>query len=253
MPPLPAPDPTEPEVADFLHDAVSGLLQPIPSDHPADILWIDYACEEDSASGELVVTGTMKVSGLDPVPPQAVWRLNFTANAAGGVSDRGDQFFLRGNSNDGNAPTFTWGTAVRNPSGSLTYTTRGDAGSGAIDPAAGTITVRAAVTALNGFVTHGPAIGPGSVFHGLRGETFLGGSNAADYDQTRGGTSFECPPTAGLTAAPIRKGVTPWARAPGTPIRVASGDANAASQTMFRTRCIHPACKSDEVNGLVKA
>ena len=67
----------------------------IPSDNPFDILSIDYSCE-GSGSG-LMLVATMKVSGLAPVPAGVNWRVNFTANAPGGVSDRGDQFWLRAN------------------------------------------------------------------------------------------------------------------------------------------------------------
>jgi hypothetical protein len=38
-----------------------------------------------------------------------------------------------------------------------------------------------------------------------------------------------------------------------TPSRFASGDPKAASQIMLMIRCIQPPCKTDDVNGLVKA
>ena len=37
----------------------------------------------------------MKLSGLTTAPPGANWRMNFTANAPGGLSDRGDQFYVQ--------------------------------------------------------------------------------------------------------------------------------------------------------------
>ena len=186
-PPPPAPDPASPEVTDFLHDAVTGLLQPIPADDPFDILWIDYASEDAGSSTFLVAT--MKVSQLAPIPAAANWRMSFTANAPGGVSDHGDQFWVRANTDNLAAPVFSFGTAVRNGDGSLSYTTRGDADIGAFDAASSTVTIKVALAKLNPWVTHGPPIGSGSVLDGLRGQTFTTGANAV-RDLTRGGRSF---------------------------------------------------------------
>lgn len=193
-PPLPDPDPSEPEVSDFVHDAASGLVQPVPEDHAADILWIDYACDTEPA---LMIVATMKVSG-PPTMNRVAWRMSFTANAPGGVSDRGDQFWVRANSNEG-TPTYSWGTTVRNHlDGTLTYTQRGPADLGVIDVAERTITVGVLASQLNPLVTHGPPIGTSSVIHGTRGQATVipqGGTgfpNAYLYDDTRGGRSFSC-------------------------------------------------------------
>ena len=94
---------------------------------------------------------TMKVSNLTIVPPGSNWRMSFTANAPDsrlsptadysfGVSDRGDQFFVRAQTpltlTDEpflSANQFTFGTVQRLSDGSLAYTTRGAADSGSFD------------------------------------------------------------------------------------------------------------------------
>ena len=64
-----------------------------------------------------------------------------------------------------------------------------NADAGAFDATNSTITVKVALSKLNPLVTHGPAIGPGSVLQGLRGQTFTTGANGA-RDATRGGGSY---------------------------------------------------------------
>jgi hypothetical protein len=187
--PPPPPDPTVPEVQDFLHDAVTALIEPIPTDSPFDILSVDYSCTQDTVASKLYLVATMKVSTLSPLPVGVNWRMSFTANAPGGVSDRGDQFYVQANSDNPLIPVYTYGTAVRGSDGSITYTSRGNADYGAIGVNDNTITIRVDVAKLNPYVTHGPAIGPGSVLYGLRGQTFTTGVAGAS-DRTRGGTSY---------------------------------------------------------------
>jgi hypothetical protein len=136
-----------------------------------------------------LLVATMKVSGLAPVPAGVNWRVNFTANAPGGVSDRGDQFWMRANTGNLATPVFDFGTAVRNSDGSLSYTSRGNADFGAFDTTNSTVTLKVALSKLNPFVTHGPPIAGGSVLYGLRGQAFTSGANA-ERDLTRGGTSY---------------------------------------------------------------
>jgi hypothetical protein len=203
--PGPAPAPAAPaadgsQVQDFARDHVTGLLLVTPLTSPFDITSIKYSCE-DTAAGRLLVT-RMKVSNLSATPA-GNWRMNFTANApystmsptgefTFGLSDRGDQFFLRASTDTNPAGNFTFGTAVRNSNGSLSYTTRGAADSGAFSSADNTITVKVLLDRLTPFVTKGPAIGTGSTLVGLRGQTFTTGVNAVT-DIARGGTQYTLP------------------------------------------------------------
>ncbi|HEY8184471.1 MAG TPA: Calx-beta domain-containing protein [Pyrinomonadaceae bacterium] len=186
------------QVTDFRQDVAVGLLGRVNVDDPLDILSVKYSCES-LPSGETVIVATMKVSDLSTVPTQSNWRMSFTANApfsgisptgdySFGLSDRGDQFFLRANT-DGPSPTFVYGTTVRNSDGSLTYTTRGDADCGFLDTTNNTITIKVAVSKLNSLVTKGLPIGAGSVLAGLRAQTFTSSVNGK-RDITRGGTEF---------------------------------------------------------------
>src|SRR2546430_11207526 len=72
---------------------------------------------------------------------------------------------------------------------------------GSFDSAANTITVKVPLASLNPFVTHGSAIGPGSVLVGLRGQSFTSQVNGK-RDITRGGTQYttgRAPPAADLS------------------------------------------------------
>lgn len=209
-PPAP-PGPGGEQVVDFRDDVADGLLVVTPTDDPLDILSIKYSCEP-GATGPVIVA-TMKVSAL-PSVPAANWRMNFTANApesklspmgdySFGLSDRGDQFFVRASTDTNPAGNFTFGTAVRNSDGSITYTSRGAADSGAFDTINNTITIKVSASKLNPFVTHGPPIGTGSILAGLRGQTFTTAVNAK-RDIARGGTQYtvQCGATGTPTATP---------------------------------------------------
>ncbi len=225
-PPSPIiPDPAAPEVSDYLHDALAGLLQPIDTDNPFDILWVDYSCTYDSATTAIKIRSTMKVSTLSPVPSGGTWRMSFTANAPGGNSDRGDQFYVLATTTPPAtpvAPAFTWGTAVRAGSGSMTYTQRGTT-TGVLDSVSGTIRIDVPVTSLNNFVTHGPPIGPGSILQGLRGRTASSGANAV-ADLTRGGTSYRvtCGLPTGIGEGTGVRGITQLRPASPNPARGAT-------------------------------
>lgn len=197
LPPPPAPPADGSQVVDFAQDVAIGLLGVVPVNDPLDILGIKYTCE-NGPDGPVIVA-TMKVSDLSSVPLVSNWRMNFTANAplsllsptgdyTFGLSDRGDQFFVRA-STDPLVTPFSFGTAVRNSDGSIAYTIQGAADSGSFDTANNTITVKVAASKLNPFVTHGPPIGVGSTFVGLRGQAFTSGANIK-ADLTRGGTQF---------------------------------------------------------------
>lgn len=203
LPPVPAPPADGAQVTDFAQDVVTALIVVLPNNDPLDILSIKYSVENASGSDPVIVA-TMKVSDLSSVPPESNWRMNFTANAPNsvlsptgdysfGLSDRGDQFFVRASTGaTGGAQTYRYGTAVRNSDGSLTYTDRGVADSGSFDTTGNTITVKVSVSKLNPFVKPGSSIGRGSVFAGLRGQTFTSGASAK-RDLARGGTQFTIP------------------------------------------------------------
>src|ERR1700687_4993072 len=196
------------QIVDFPQDVAVALLGVLPLNDPLDILSVKYSCQRTAA--DLLVVAKMKVSDLSTVPLLSNWRMNFVANApftalsptgqySFGLSDRGDQFYVRASS-DPAVPTFSYGTAVRNSDGSITYTQRGTADSGTFDPSTNTITVKVAVSKLNPYVTHGPAIGTASVLDGLRASTFTSDVNGK-RDIARGGTQYSigCPVGSGCT------------------------------------------------------
>lgn len=243
-PPVP-PGPGGEQVVDFAQDVADGLLVVTPTDDPLDVLSIKYSCE---GTTDPVIVATMKVSLLPLIPPASNWRMNFTANAPDsklsptgdytfGLSDRGDQFWVRASTDTNPAGSFTFGTAVRASDGTLTYTMRGTA-VGSFDTINETITIKVAASQLNPFVTHGPPIGPGSVLVGLRGQTFTTGANAK-RDIARGGTQYtiSCgvPPTPTLTATrtptPTR---TPTGNTP-TPTRTLTGTPPTSTPTRTAT------------------
>ena len=203
-----------PQVTDFAQDVQVGLLGVLPLNDPLDVLSIKYSCET-TTSGPVIVA-TMKVSDLALVPPGSNWRMNFAANAPDsrlsptgdysfGLSDRGDQFFVRAQTPLAittepflSTNQFTFGTVQRLSDGTLAYTTRGAADSGSFDMLNKTITIKVSANKLNPFVTKGPAIGLGSILTGLRGQTFTSGQNAKT-DATRGGTLFTIERCSGST------------------------------------------------------
>lgn len=188
-------DAAAPEVMDFRHDARLATRPPTQPDTPTagDIISIDYGCE--ISGGQTLITATMRLSGLDPIPPAGTWRVNFATNpAVPGASDRADQWFISAQTDAAGARTFSYGTTVRNSDGSLSYTRRGDATSGNFDLAQGTVTVKIATGALNAFQTRG-AIGEGTVLMGTRGSASVSistpaASAAVLSDSTRGGRPF---------------------------------------------------------------
>lgn len=196
----PPPDPAAPEVLDFRHDARTATLPPtVPAiDSPADVISIDYGCE--LTAGKTLITATMRTSGLNTVPADSFWRMNFASHPTKpGLSDRADQWFVRADTDLNGVQTFSYGTAVRNTNGSLTYTVRGTADAGAFDDSNRSVTVKVDLDKLNALQTRG-AIGEGTSFIGLRGSSTMFASaivstpvtsaGPAMTDITRGGTSF---------------------------------------------------------------
>ncbi|HKQ57705.1 MAG TPA: FlgD immunoglobulin-like domain containing protein [Candidatus Eisenbacteria bacterium] len=209
-PPLPLQDFNLPEVTDFLHDATTGLLLPITTDNPFDILSIDYGCEL-GANGPMI-TATMKLSSLAVIPNGVQWRINLSADAPGaspgvpGLSDRGQQFFMRAGVDDNAVQAFVWGTASRADSGHVNYLERGTCDFGAFDQINGTVTMKVALAQLNAFAN--PDLAPGTLLSGLRGQTlepgFEGppGNRHPFRDHTRGGGTFTIPACGGVVAVP---------------------------------------------------
>jgi hypothetical protein len=199
------------QVTDWRHDVRTSNAT-VDVDDPFDVVSIKYSTE-GTATDPILVT-TMKVSDLPVVPPNGTWRVNFAVNApdAGlsptgdynlGLSDRGDQFFLRAQTDLTGAASFVYGTAARRHfvaggGGGFDYTDRG-AATGSFDTNADTITIKIPVSTLNAALPAGHTpIGTGSVFSGLRGSAFLAvQGNSAKSDSTRGGTVFiiSDPPT----------------------------------------------------------
>jgi hypothetical protein len=234
--PAPAqPGPNGEQVTDFVGDHSYGLLAEPGGTSPFDITSVKYSCE----GADPMIVATMKVSDLSIIPPLGTWRMSFTANAPNsvlsptgdysfGVSDRGDQFWVQASTALDGTPSYVYGTAIRDSAGSIVYTEVGAADAGSINSAQGTITVKVAVSKLNPHVTHGPAIGYGSVIAGLRGQAFTADGEAV-RDATRGGTQFtvtcgQAPsptPTATATAtASATPSATPSATAtPPPPMR----------------------------------
>jgi hypothetical protein len=186
------------QVTDFRQDVATGLVGRVNADDPLDIVSVRYTCET-GAGGVPAVVATMKVSNLATVPPGSNWRMSFAAHApftglsptgdyTFAVSDRGDQFYVQADTTTNTAGTFTYGTAVRNSDGSITYTSRGAADCGAFDTTNGTVTIKVSTAKLNQFAPKG-AITAGTVLAGLRGQTFTSQANGK-RDITRGGTEF---------------------------------------------------------------
>lgn len=194
-----APGADDPEVSDFAQDVATGLLVHVPLDDPLDILSIDYQCEDDETDG-LTLIADMVVSDLSVVVPESNYRVNFTANApysemsptglyTFGLSDRGDQFYVRVTTGADGTQGTTWGTAERQSDGSIAYTARGAAES-SIDTTTETITFKVPVSELNTVLpASATPLGEGSVLVGLRGQAFTSGANAK-RDLTRGGTQY---------------------------------------------------------------
>ena len=157
-----------PEVMDWRHDArLAGNPPTQPEvDTPVDILSVDYGCFTGVAG--MQVGATLRASGLETLPPNGLWRMNFSTNPTKpGLSDRADQWFVQAETDATGTPSFWYGTAARNRDGTLTYTKRGPADAGGFNLAARSVTVRVAVDKLNALATRGP-VGSGTVAIGLR-------------------------------------------------------------------------------------
>jgi len=185
--PPPTPDPSAPELVDFLHDATGSSLQPIPNDNPFDVLSVDYRCVVQGAAPLLEVR--FHVSDLSATPANAFWRAYLTANAPVGVYERGEMFYVEAATDASATPSYRFGRVARAHNGSYTLTPLGAATGGQISASTDEVVVRLALGTLNPFVT-GAAVGPGSRLVGLKANTGTTGASAA-RDIVRGGGTFD--------------------------------------------------------------
>jgi hypothetical protein len=206
--PPPQPGPNGAQVTDFIHDVQTALVTRVPAPDALDIEWVKY--ETVGAGGDMRVKATMKMTDLTVIPEGSFWRASFAANCpfsvlnptgeyTFGLSDDGDQFYLQANTSDEGFQSFEYGTAVRNPDGSITYTPVGTADAGAFDQAAKTVTFEVALTKLNDILTarSRPLLTTGSVVAGLRARAVTidvdlppPAGRQGRRDLTRGGTQF---------------------------------------------------------------
>ena len=111
----------------------------------------------------------MRTSGLNTVPPDSFWRMNFASHPTKpGLSDRADQWFLRAGTDVNGVQSFNYGTAVRNSDGSVASAIRGGGCAGAFDPGNRSVTVKVDIDTLNALQTRG-AIGEGTTLSGCAG------------------------------------------------------------------------------------
>ena len=161
-------DASQPEVMDWRFDArLAGNPPTEPElDTPVDIISVDYACYTGLAGPQ--VGATLRASGLNTLPPNGIWRMNFSTNPTKpGLSDRADQWYVQAETDATGTPSFSYGTASRNTDGTLTYTRRGAADAGRFDLTNKSLTVRVALDKLNAIATHGPIVN-GTVAIALR-------------------------------------------------------------------------------------
>ena len=188
------------QVTDFALDVQNALLTRVRVVDPLDIVSVRYDTSGTGAS--LAIGTTIRVSDMSTIPPNSSWRANFTVNAphsvisatgtySYGVSDHGDQFFLRADTDASGFPTYSYGKAVRNSDGTLTYATIGAADNGSISQAGGTINIQVSAAKLNAALATGrTAIANGTIVSGLRSQSFTSQSGNGRRDLTRGGTQF---------------------------------------------------------------
>lgn len=199
----PIPGPGGAQVTDFVGDESYGLVATAPATDPLDITAIKYYSVRTPRGTTLVATTT--VSNLSTIMPASTYRMSFAANAPNavldptgsysfGMSDLADQFYVEADVSATGAQTATWGTAVRNSDGSLTYTSQGAADSVSFDTTHNTVSVRVSISKLNTYLTSKghPLLQSGSVLAGLRGSAF-DTSGAAKEDSSYGGSQYTLP------------------------------------------------------------
>lgn len=195
------------QVTDFPLDVQSALVTRVRQPDSLDIESVRY---DTSGTGDsLAIAATMRVTDLTVVPPGSFWRASFVANAPNsiisadgtysyGISDDGDQFYVEAQTTDG-GQTFVYGTAVRNPDGTITYTEAGEADAGEFNTDTRTINIQVSVAKLNAILSaaNRPLIQNGSPIAGLRARAVTAevvapppAGRQGRRDLTRGGTQF---------------------------------------------------------------
>ncbi|HEX8281647.1 MAG TPA: hypothetical protein VF551_09730, partial [Chthoniobacterales bacterium] len=202
------PGPNGEQVTDFPLDVQSALVTRVRTPDALDILSVKYDSPGTGAAQR--ISAVIKVSDLTVIPQGSFWRAHFVANAPNsvlspdgsytfGISDDGNQFYVEAQTTDAGAQTFVYGTAVRNPDGSITHNEIGAADAGAFDTVNDTITVEVSLTKLNAVLSAAmrPLITTGSVLTGLRARAVTvdvvappPAGRQGRRDITRGGTQF---------------------------------------------------------------
>ena len=188
------------QVTDFERDVENGLLVRVGTADPFDISTARY--DTSGTADSLAIAVSIRVTDLSTIPPSGTWQAAFAVNAphsslgstgtyTNGASDRGDQFFLQADTDASGVPTYSYGTAVRNSDGSLTYTSKGAADTGAFNQVDNTISIQVNVAKLNAALAAGhTAITNSTVVTGLRATAKTSASGDGRRDLTRGGTQF---------------------------------------------------------------
>jgi hypothetical protein len=189
------------QVTDFSQDVTTAALTRLHQNDGVDMLSVRYDTSGTGAS--LAIGASIRVSDLSSIPPAGQWRASFAVNSphsvisadgtySFGASDHGDGFYLQASTSASGGQTFTYGKAVRLPSGSITYTSLGTADAGAFNQQDNTISIQVSVAKLNTVLTAAghATIGNGTIVTGLRGSSSSAASGAARGDDTLGGTQF---------------------------------------------------------------
>ena len=189
------------QVTDFTEDVTTAALTRLHTPDGIDMLSLQY---DTSGTGEsLAIAASIKVSDLSTIPTAGQWRASFAVNSPHsvisadgtytfGASDHGDQFYVQASTSASGGQTFTYGKAVRDPDGGVTYTSLGAADAGAFNQDDNIISIQVSVAKLNTVLSAAghPTIGDGTIVTGLRGHSASAATSAARGDDTFGGTQF---------------------------------------------------------------
>jgi hypothetical protein len=220
------------QVTDFELDVQSALVTRVATPDAVDIESVRY--DTSGTVDSLAIAATMRVTDLTVIPTASFFRASFTANAprsiisadgtySYGISDDGDQFYVQADVSDAGSQSFSYGTAVRESNGAITYNRVGDA-IGEFNPETRTISIQVSAKALNDILSAAgrPLIGNGSVIAGLRARAVTAdipppASRQGRRDITRGGTQFTVYDSAFARPAPTPSAtpLPPRALAPG--------------------------------------